>query len=166
MCKSTASLALPKSISCSTHLPNTLSASTGDSNACQTLWMPCWVKLVHWTHPEFSYTQLENSDRQVEKEEKKPSTWPTQSDPSALHTGNQHAVQSERRSRLRIPAGLRWGTDGVTWLCHHWACASRDRGDLYKLFAIVSHLPSCLICSQLYHHSPSLTTAGTLSTIS
>lgn len=53
---------------------------------------------MHWAYPEFSYTQLENnSDRQVEKEERNPSMWQTQSDTSTLHTCNKHAVESERK---------------------------------------------------------------------
>lgn len=132
MCRITASLALPKSISCSAHLPNTLSASTGDSAACQTLWMPCWVKLMHWTLPEFNYTQLEkNSDRWKKRKETqhvKNSVW-------SIHSAHRHQTCCGIRERR---LWLRWGTGGIAGLCHNWGCGPRDRGDLCKLLAIVT----------------------------
>lgn len=100
--------------------------------------MPCWVKLMHWTYPEFSYTQLEkNFDRwEKRKETQHVTNWVW----SIYCTHRQQTCCGirERRLWLRIPAGLRWGTDGITRLCHNWGCGPRDRGDLCKLLPIAT----------------------------
>lgn len=116
--------------------------------------MPCWVTLVHWPYPEFSYTQLENSsDRRVEKEERNPACGKL----SLIHLlctqvtnmlcSQREEVMAENSSRAQMR--LRWDFMALPQLGmwaqrQRWSaqavCNSQSPSLLFDLFPILPPL--------------------------